>query len=88
MPDPLYLAGKHLVEQAEDRSGQQNDERPNYAPDHLPQVVNPGSLGINPRGLGFDFRPDFGDLSIDPGTLGVELGSQDAVAAGGYDCDR
>ena len=31
--DP-FLAGDGLVEQAEDRRGQQNDERPNHAPDH------------------------------------------------------
>ena len=34
LPTLLNLAGESLVEQAEDRSGQQNDERPNHAPDH------------------------------------------------------
>ena len=53
---PLPLAGgESLVEQAEDGSGQQNDERPNHAPDHPLKNINPGSLGVNPgygrRGL-------------------------------------
>ena len=56
MPDPLYLAGEHRVEQAEDRrNGQQNDERPNHASDHPLE-------NINPRGLSFNLGLEFGDL--------------------------
>ena len=63
------LAPKGFVEQAEDRIGQQNDQRPN----HLSQVVNAGfdeldsgSLCVYASSLGFDFRSD-------PGALGFQF---------------
>ena len=56
VPEPLYLAGEHRVEQAEDRrNGQQNDERPNHASDHPLE-------NINPRGLSFNLGLELGDL--------------------------
>ena len=66
----LPLAGgESLVEQAEDGSGQQNDERPNHALDHPLKNINPGSLGVNPgygrRGLAGVSR--FGALGLGPG---------------------
>ena len=61
---PLTYDG--LVEQAEDRRGQQNDERPNHAPDHPLENVDPGSLGFN-------FSFDLSDLSLEPSTLRVDL---------------
>ena len=80
---PLPLAGgESLVEQAEDGSGQQNDERPNHAPDHPLKNINPGSLGVNPgtlgvdsRGLGVDSRVDFGEPRLHLGPQFSDLGS-------------
>ena len=53
VPDLLYLAGESLVKQAKDRSGQQNDERPNHAPDHPLENINPRGLSFN---LGLEVR--------------------------------
>ena len=58
--------GEGLVKQTEDGSGQQNDQRPNHAPDHPLENVDPGSLGFN-------FSFDLSDLSLEPGTLRVDL---------------
>ena len=41
--------------------------RPNHAPDHPLE-------NINPRGLSFNLGLDLGDLSLDPGTLGIDPG--------------
>ena len=64
------LACECFVEQpkqAKDGSGQQNDKRPNHAPDHPLE-------NVNPCGLSFNLGLEFGDLNIDPGALEVDLG--------------
>ena len=51
------LACECFVEQAKDGSGQQNDERPNHAPNHPLENVNPCGLSFN-LGLEFGDRRD------------------------------
>ena len=63
--------GEGFVKQAEDRCGQQNDERPNHAPDHSLHNVNAGGLGVNAGGLGVNPRVDFGKPRLH---LGPQLG--------------
>ncbi len=79
------LAAEGLIEQAQDRSGQQRNERP----DHSLQKVNPLGLGVDPLrlgvdplglrvdplGLGLDFSFDLSDLGIDPGAQGIDPGA-------------
>ena len=73
---PLPLAGgESLVEQAEDGSGQQNDERPKHAPDHPLKNINPGSLGVNPGTLGVDSRVGSGEPRLHLGPQFSDLGS-------------
>ena len=86
----MQVAAEGLIEQAQDRSGQQRNERPDHAPDHSLQEVNPLGLGVNPLGLGvdplglgLDFSFDLSDLGIkpvaqgiDPGALGVNACAQ------------
>ena len=69
------LASESLVEQPENGSGQQNDERPNHTPDHSSQVLNAGTLRIDPGS-------EFGDLGSENGN--DILPSQAAVFLGGF----
>ena len=56
-----------LVKQAQDRSGQQTDERPNHAPDDSLHNVNTSRLGVNTSRLGVNAS----GLGVNASGLGV-----------------